>query len=106
MMNRKRVFWATTALFTGLLAAGTASAQSTGTEAFEASKVEDVVVQGRRGPLTIDGDIVAETASKSRASITEEYIQTQPAGQSILNSINLIPGRQLHQQRRLRFVGR
>jgi len=92
MINRKRVFWATTALFTGLMAAGAASAQSTGTEAFEASRVEDVVVQGRRGPLTIDGGIVAENASKSRASITEEYIQTQPAGQSILNSINLIPG--------------
>ncbi|WP_339930953.1 TonB-dependent receptor [uncultured Brevundimonas sp.] len=91
-MNRKRVFWATTALFTGLMAAGAASAQSTGTEAFEASRVDDVVVQGRRGPLTIEGNIVAENASKSRATITEEYIQTQPAGQSILNSINLIPG--------------
>ncbi|WP_339915204.1 TonB-dependent receptor [uncultured Brevundimonas sp.] len=92
MMNRKRVFWATTALFSGLLAAGAASAQSSGTAAFEATKLDDIVVQGRRGPLTLDGAIVAENASKSRASITEEYIQTQPAGQSILNSINLIPG--------------
>ncbi len=35
MTNRKRVFWATTALFSGLLVAGAASAQSTGTVAAE-----------------------------------------------------------------------
>jgi len=93
MTNRKRVFWATTALFTSLLAAGTASAQSTGSSAFETpAELDTVVVTGRRGPLTIDGTIVAETVSKSRASVTEEYITTQPAGQTILNSLNLLPG--------------
>lgn len=92
MTNRKRVFWATTALFSGLLAAGAASAQSTGSTSFEETTVEEVVVAARRGPLTLDGAIVAETASKSRASITEEYIQTQSPGQSILNSLNLVPG--------------
>ena len=92
MTNRKRVFWATTALFTGFLAAGAASAQSTGTTAFEETTVEEVVVTGRRGPLTLDGAIVAESAGKSRATVTEEYIQTQSAGQTILASINLVPG--------------
>jgi iron complex outermembrane receptor protein len=93
MTNRKRVFWATTALFSGMIFAGAASAQSTGTTAFEeATEVETVVVTGRRGPLNIDGAIVAETAPKSRASVTEEYISTQSAGQTILSSINLLPG--------------
>ncbi len=91
-MNRKSVFWASTALFTGLLiSAGTASAQSTGTEAAE-SRVEDVIVTGQRGPRNIDGAIVAETVGKTRSSITQEFIQTQPAGQTILQSLNLVPG--------------
>ncbi|MDP3406131.1 MAG: TonB-dependent receptor, partial [Brevundimonas sp.] len=86
-MNRKSAFWATTALFTGLLvSAGTASAQSTGTEAAETT-VDDVVVVGQRGPRNIDGAIVAETVGKTRSSITQEYIQTQPAGQTILQSL-------------------
>ncbi len=89
MMNRKRVFWATTALFTGLLAAGAASAQSTGTEATE---VEDVIVAGTRGPRTTDGTIVAETVAKTRSTVTQEFISTQTAGQTILQTLNLVPG--------------
>ena len=89
MMNRKRVFWATTALFTGVLAAGAASAQSTATSATE---VETVVVTGQRGQRTIDGAIAAETVAKSRSTITQEYISTQAAGQTILQSLNLTPG--------------
>ena len=46
MTNRKRVFWATTALFSGLLVAGAASAQSTGTVAAEATELDTVVVTG------------------------------------------------------------
>lgn len=89
MMNRKRVFWASTALFTGMIIAGAASAQSTGTEATE---VEQVVVAGTRGPRTIDGAIVAETVAKTRNTITQEFISTQAAGQTILQSLNLTPG--------------
>ena len=93
MLNRKRAFWATTALFTGLLAAGTASAQSTGTIATESeTRVDDVVVTGRRGPLSIDGAIVAETIGKTRSTITQDYLQTQAPGQTVLQSLNLIPG--------------
>jgi iron complex outermembrane receptor protein len=89
MMNRKRVFWATTALFTGLLAAGAASAQSSSTEATE---VESVVVTGTRGQRTIDGAIAAESVAKNRSTITQEFISTQAAGQTILQTLNLTPG--------------
>ena len=92
MTNRKRVFWATTALFTGLLAAGAASAQSSGTVATEATEVETVVVTGVRGPFTIEGAIAAETVAKTRSTITQEYIATQTPGQTILQTLNLVPG--------------
>lgn len=88
MMNRKRVFWATTALFTGLMAAGAASAQSTGTESTE---VDTVVVTGTRGPATA-GMAVAETVAKTRNTINQEFISTQAAGQTILQTLNLTPG--------------
>ncbi|MFN6981846.1 MAG: TonB-dependent receptor [Brevundimonas sp.] len=89
MFNRKRLFWATTAIVGTLASAGAASAQSTGTEAVE---VGEVVVTGARGPRTIDGVIVAETVGKSRSTITQEYIQTQAAGQTINETLNLVPG--------------
>lgn len=92
MTNRKRVFWATTALFSGLLLAGAASAQSTGTEAAEAAELGEVVVTGARGPRTTDGTIVAETVAKTRTTITQEFIGTQTAGQTILQTLNLAPG--------------
>jgi iron complex outermembrane recepter protein len=92
MTNRKRVFWATTALFTGFLAAGAASAQSSGTVATEATEVETVVVTGARGPFTIEGAIAAETVAKTRSTITQEFIATQTPGQTILQTLNLVPG--------------
>lgn len=94
MMNRKRLFWATTALIGGVVAAGSASAQSTGTEALEnrAATVAEVVVTGVRGPFTTDGTIVAETVAKSRSTITQEFISTQTPGQTILQTLNLVPG--------------
>lgn len=92
MMNRKRVFWATTALFTGLMAAGTAAAQSTGTETTEATTVEEVVILGQRGPRNIEGLAVAETVAKTRNTINQEYIATQTPGQTILQTLNLTPG--------------
>jgi len=92
MTNRKRVFWATTALFSGLLAAGAASAQSSGTIATEATELDTVVVTGNRGPFTTDGSIVAETVAKTRSTITQEFISTQSPGQTILQTLNLVPG--------------
>ncbi len=92
MTNRKRVFWATTALFTGLMAAGAASAQSTGTEASEATRLGEVVVTGARGPRNIDGLAVAETVAKTRNTVNQEFIATQTPGQTILQTLNLTPG--------------
>lgn len=92
MTNRKRAFWATTALCSGLLIAGAASAQSSGTAATEATDLGTVVVTGARGPRTTDGTLVVETVSKTRSTITQEYITTQSPGQTILQSLNLVPG--------------
>ena len=91
MTNRKRVFWATTALFSGLLVAGAASAQSSGTVATEGStELDTVVVTGSRTPV-ITG-IIAQTVPKTRSSIGQEFISTQTSGQTILQSLNLVPG--------------
>lgn len=91
MTNRKRVFWATTALFSGLLVAGAASAQSSGTVATEGStELDTVVVTGSRTPA-ITG-VIAQTAPKTRSSIGQEFISTQTSGQTILQSLNLVPG--------------
>lgn len=85
-MKLSRALCATTALATGLLVAGAAMAQSTGT-----AIVEELVVTGSAGPRSMAGAIVAETEPKSRASITEELITRQAPGQTILDSINLLP---------------
>lgn len=87
-MNIKlsRALCATTALATGLLLSSQALAQSTGT-----AIVEELVVTGSTGPKNLDGAIVAEREPKSRASITEELITRQAPGQTILDSINLLP---------------
>ncbi|MBC7768429.1 MAG: TonB-dependent receptor [Phycisphaerales bacterium] len=66
---------------------GVANAQSTGSQVAED---EVIVVTGQRANL--EGAIVAETAPRARATITEDYIETQAAGQTILETINLIPG--------------
>ena len=89
MTTRKQLFWATTALMSGVLMAGAASAQSTGTAAVE---IGEVVVTGQRGPRTIDGAIVAEKVGKSRSTVTSEFIETQAAGQTINEVLNLVPG--------------
>ncbi|HRL24923.1 MAG TPA: TonB-dependent receptor [Brevundimonas diminuta] len=93
MTIRKQLFWATTALVSSLFIAESAVAQSTASQAADerATQVGDVVVTGARGPRSIEG-VTAENNPKSRASITEAYIGTQAAGQTILNSINLLPG--------------
>ena len=89
MTNRKQLFWATTALMSGLFMAGAASAQSTGTAAVE---IGEVVVTGQRGPRNIDGAIVAETVGKSRSTVTQEFIESQASGQTINEVLNLDPG--------------
>jgi iron complex outermembrane receptor protein len=91
MMNRKRVFWATTALVTGMIVAGSASAQSTGSEAVETANVAEVVVTGAR-IRQIDGLAVAQQVGKSRSTVTQEYLSTQTPGNTVLAMLNLQPG--------------
>ncbi|RYF95289.1 MAG: TonB-dependent receptor [Caulobacteraceae bacterium] len=85
MRNYKLAIVATTALVGSLLATG-AFAQSTGT-----AEVEEVVVTGSSGPRNLEGAIVAESAAKSKSTLTDEFIQTQVAGQSILQTLNILP---------------
>ncbi len=85
--NRNRTLWATSALAGGLLLASGAFAQSTGT-----AVVEELVVTGSNGPRSLDGAIVAVEAPKSRVSITQQFIATQAPSQTVLDTINLLPG--------------
>ncbi len=64
-----------------------AFAQSTGT-----LEMEEIVVTGRAVNEGLGGTILAEQVSKSRSTVTEEFLETQVAGQSIMQSINLLPG--------------
>lgn len=92
MNSRTRALWATTALVSGMLLAGAASAQSSGTDAAEGTVVDTVVVTGARGPRTISGAVVAQTVDKTRSTITQEYISRQQAGQSVISLLNNVPG--------------
>jgi iron complex outermembrane receptor protein len=89
MMTRtsNRALCASTVLGGGLLFAAPAFAQSTGT-----SIVEELVVTGSSGPRNLNGEMVAVEAPKSRASITQEFISTQAPSQTVLDTINLLPG--------------
>lgn len=80
----------TTVALSSLLAQQSAFAQSTGTLATE-DELTEVTVTARRGPRAI-GNVTEQTASKSRVTITDEYLQTQAAGQTVFQSLNLVPG--------------
>lgn len=94
MSVSKRLVWATTALTSSLLLASAAWAQSTGSQEIEegGAPAGEVVVTGERGPRSIEGVVRAETAPRARTSISQEYISTQPAGQTIFQSLNQTPG--------------
>lgn len=87
-MNRtKLACLATTALFGGLLSATGAFAQSTAT-----TELDTVVVTAASGPKTMDGTMVAETAPKGKYTVTNEFLNRQADGQTVLQSLNLVPG--------------
>jgi iron complex outermembrane receptor protein len=86
MISKKLLSGAALTALSLSMGAGVAHAQST------ASQIQDeetIVVSGVRRDA--DG-VLAESAPKARTTITDEYIQTQTAGQTILNTINLVPG--------------
>jgi len=68
-----------------------AFAQSTGSIEVDDEEVEAIVVTGTRAEQGVNGVVVPD-ATKPRAVLTEEFIATQTSGQSILNTINQVPG--------------
>lgn len=66
---------------------GVAHAQST---ASQLQEEETIVVTGTR--QNFDGVISAESAGRARSTITQDLIDQQTAGQTIFNTVNLIPG--------------
>ncbi|NEX92468.1 TonB-dependent receptor [Caulobacter sp. 17J65-9] len=84
---RSKLIYGAAAAALAMAAASAAAAQSTGSQ-----EVEEVVVTAQRGQKTLDGVIAAEKAAKSRATVTQEYLSTQQPGQTVLQSLNLMPG--------------
>lgn len=66
-----------------------AYAQSTGTTQVEGQ--EEVVVTGTRS-RTKGGLIGKETVPKTRSTVTADYLATQATGQTVIQSLNLVPG--------------
>jgi len=81
-----RALCASTALATGLLLATGALAQSTGS-----ATVEELVVTGSNGPRSLEG-IIEQTAPKTKTTIDQEFISRQMAGQTVTDSLNVVPG--------------
>ena len=65
-----------------------AFAQSTGSQDFE--KNETIIVTGTRTQEV--GGVQAPDSSKAKAVLTQEYISRQNPGQTILDTINVVPG--------------
>lgn len=72
------------------MAAAQTFAQSTGSQ-LEEKQLQEIVVTTSK-VQSIEGLIQPEQAAKSRSSITSDYIATQSPGQTVIQSINLLPG--------------
>jgi iron complex outermembrane receptor protein len=90
MFTRKFAFLATTALVGTAFAGGVANAQSTGTRAAE-DRGDVIVVTGSVGPQTA-GAAVAQEVDKTRSTIDDEFIKRQNPGQTVIQSLNIVPG--------------
>jgi iron complex outermembrane receptor protein len=80
---KKIVFLCTTAMLPSV-----AFAQSTGT--VETEK-DTVVITGTRAQKGVDG-VVIQDSTKAKGLITQEFIAKQSPGQTLLNTINYVPG--------------
>lgn len=87
MFSKKLLSGAALTALSFATGAGAAYAQSTATQAVEE---EAIVVTGVR--RDVNGAITAEQAAKARSTVTADLIDQQTAGQTILNTINLVPG--------------
>jgi iron complex outermembrane receptor protein len=76
---------------TALIMPGLAFAQSTGSQEVEETSAEEIVVTGTRTDRGVGGVVVPDVP-KTRSVLTQELIARQPEGQSILQTINLVPG--------------
>jgi len=65
-----------------------AFAQSTGSQDFDE---EEIVVTGSRGTQEVGG-VSAPDTTKAKAALTSELIAQQNPGQTILDTVNIIPG--------------
>jgi iron complex outermembrane receptor protein len=83
-----RSFLAVSASVAALSIPAAAFAQSTGSIDFE----EEIVVTGTRSDTQNVAGIAAPDTAKSKAVLTQENIERQNPGQSILDTINQIPG--------------
>jgi iron complex outermembrane receptor protein len=83
-MKKLSLLCATTALVMPVMA----FAQSTGSQDFE--EEETIVITGTRSQEV--GGITAPDTTKAKAALTSEVIARQNPGQTILDTINLIPG--------------
>jgi iron complex outermembrane receptor protein len=84
---KKLILLCTTA--TAAMSSTAAFAQSTGTVTTE-EDTQTIVVTGTRRTDGVEGVVVPDT-TKAKAQITQELIQKQSPGQTILNAINLVP---------------
>jgi iron complex outermembrane receptor protein len=72
-------------------AAMNAQAQSTATQIEEGELVlDEVTVTAQK--VAISGLLQKEDATKSKTTVTAEYLETQASGQTVLQSLNLVPG--------------
>src|SRR5580765_5093859 len=85
-LRLNRALCASTALATGLLIATGAFAQSTGS-----ATIEELVVTGASGPKSMDG-ILAQVAPKTKTTIDQQFIARQMPGQTIAETLNVVPG--------------
>ncbi|USU09121.1 TonB-dependent receptor [Sphingomonadaceae bacterium OTU29MARTA1] len=82
-----RMTFACGVAFAALMIPGAAFAQSTASSEVD----EEIVVTGSRGPTDIEG-IRSPEGTKARAVITNELINRQAPGNTVLESLNLVPG--------------
>lgn len=86
---QRNLLLAASALAIGTFAVSDAAlAQSTGSVDFD----QPIIVAGVRTTVQQVAGIAAPDASKSKAVLTQEVIQRQNPGQTILDTINMIPG--------------
>ncbi|MFM6830501.1 MAG: TonB-dependent receptor plug domain-containing protein, partial [Novosphingobium sp.] len=65
-----------------------AYAQSTGSVDFD----KEIIVTGTRSGVQEVGGISAPDTAKAKAVLTQEYIARQNPGQTVLDTINAVPG--------------